>query len=206
MGGGRRLWSVFDDVARGGAHGICEGSGNHRTGRSIPDNGVVSAQGTRAIDLARRAAVTISVHEYAHDARAVMGEGGPGFALEAVEALGLDAARVFKTIVVEADGRLAIAVVPADGEVDLKAAATALASRRAVIAPPSDAERATGYVLGGISPLGTRRRLPTIIDRSAEDWPTVHVSAGRRGLEIELAPADLVRLTGALVAPIARRG
>ena len=118
---------------------------------------------------------------------------------------GLDAARVFKTIVVSVDGRLGLAIVPADGEVDLKATADALGGRKAAIAPAADAERATGYVLGGISPLGTRRALPTALDASATGWPTIHVSAGRRGLEIELSPADLVRLTRAVVAPIARR-
>ena len=98
-----------------------------------------------------------------------------------------------------------VAVVPADAEVDLKAVADALGGRRAAIAPPAEAERATGYVLGGISPLGTRRPLPTVIDESATGWPTIHVSAGRRGLEIELAAADLVRLTDGALAPIARR-
>ena len=117
---------------------------------------------------------------------------GAGYALEAVEALGIDAGRVFKTIVVAVDGRLGVAVVPADAEVDLKAVADALGGRRAAIAPPAEAEKATGYVLGGISPLGTRRPLPTVVDASAAEWPTIHVSAGRRGLEIELAPADLV--------------
>jgi Cys-tRNA(Pro)/Cys-tRNA(Cys) deacylase len=134
-----------------------------------------------------------------------MREGGRGYALEAVEALGIDAARVFKTIVVAVDGRLGLAVVPADTEVDLKAVADALGGRKAVVAPPAEAEKATGYVLGGISPLGTRRPLPTVVDASAESWPTIHVSAGRRGLEIELAVADLVALVGGSVAPVARR-
>lgn len=135
-----------------------------------------------------------------------MRAGGRGYALEAVDALGIDPARVFKTIVVSADGRLGLAVVPADAEVDLKAAADALGGRRAVIAEPVEAERATGYVLGGISPLGTRRPLPVVLDASAADHPTIHVSAGRRGLEIELAAADLVRLTHGRLAPVARRG
>ena len=114
-----------------------------------------------------RAGIAYSVHEYAHDARASLREGGRGYALEAVEALGIDAARVFKTIVVAVDGRLGIAVVPADAEVDLKAVADALGGRKAAIAPPAEAEKATGYVLGGISPLGTRRALPTVVDASA---------------------------------------
>ena len=167
----------------------------HPDARSIPDNGDVGAQGTRAIEIARRAGITYTVHEYAHDARSSQRDGGPGYALEAVAALGIEAARVFKTIVVSVDGRLGLAIVPADAEVDLKAVADALGGRKAAIAPPAEAEKATGYVLGGISPLGTRRALPTALDDSAAAWPTIHVSAGRRGLEIELAAADLVALT-----------
>lgn len=174
--------------------------------RSIPDNGGMGAQGTRAIDAARRAGISYTVHEYAHDARASLREGGRGYALEAVEALGIDAGRVFKTIVVSVDGKLGVAVVPADGEVDLKLVADALGGRKAVVAPPAEAEKATGYVLGGISPLGTRRPLPTVVDASAGEWPTIHVSAGRRGLEIELAAADLVALVRGRMAPVARRG
>lgn len=165
----------------------------------------MGAQGTRAVDVARRAGIAFTVHEYAHDPRSPLGEGGRGYALEAVGALGLDPARVFKTIVVAVDGRLAIAIVPADAEVDLKRVADALGGRRAAIASPAEAERATGYVLGGISPLGTRRGLPTALDATAGDHATIHVSAGRRGLEIELAAADLVRLTRGVLAPIARR-
>jgi Cys-tRNA(Pro)/Cys-tRNA(Cys) deacylase len=182
------------------------GGGYRRFARSIPDNGPMGASGTRAIEAARRAGVPYSVHEYAHDERAALREGGRGYALEAVVALGLEPARVFKTLVVSVDGRLGIAVVPADAEVDLKAVADALGGRKATMAAPADAERATGYVLGGISPLGTRRPLPTVLDASATDWPTIHVSAGRRGLEIELAAADLVALTRGQAAPIARRG
>ena len=165
----------------------------------------MGTQGTRAIDVARRAGVVFEVHTYPHDSRAALGNGGRGYALEAVDALGIDPSRVFKTIVVSVDGQLGLAIVPADTEVDLKAVAGALGGRRADIAAPTEAERATGYVLGGISPLGTRRALPTVIDASAADWPTVHVSAGRRGLELELAAADLVRLTRGTSARIARR-
>jgi Cys-tRNA(Pro)/Cys-tRNA(Cys) deacylase len=147
-----------------------------------------------------------TVHEYAHDSRSSLREGGRGYALEAVEALGMDASRVFKTIVVAVDGRLGVAIVPADTEVDLKAVADALGGRKAAIALPADAEKATGYVLGGISPLGTRRALPTALDASAAAHPTIHVSAGRRGLEIELAAGDLLALTRGVLAPIARRG
>ena len=166
----------------------------------------MGAQGTRAIDSAKRAGVGFEVHEYAHEARAALDKGGRGYALEAVDALGIDAARVFKTIVVSVDGRLGLCVVPADAEVDLKAAADALGGRRAMIAQAAEAEKATGYVLGGISPLGTRRPLPVVVDASARDFPTIHVSAGRRGLEIELAAADLVVLTKGSFAPVARRG
>ena len=165
----------------------------------------MGAQGTRATEAARRAGIAFTVHEYAHDPRASLREGGRGYALEAVAALGLDPARVFKTIVVSVDGRLGLAVVPADAEVDLKAVADALGGRRAIIAPPAEAEQATGYVLGGISPLGTRRPLRTVVDASAADHPTIHVSAGRRGLEIEIAAADLVALTRGVLASIARR-
>ncbi len=165
----------------------------------------MGAQGTRAVDAARRAGVPHTVHEYAHDPKASLRQGGHGYALEAVEALGIDPARVFKTIVTSVDGRLALAIVPADAEVDLKAVADAMGGRRAAIAPAAEAERATGYVLGGISPLGTRRALPTVLDSSAVSWPTIHVSAGRRGLEIELAAPDLLALTRGVSAPIARR-
>jgi Cys-tRNA(Pro)/Cys-tRNA(Cys) deacylase len=165
----------------------------------------MGAQGTRAVEVAKRAGIAYQVHEYAHDPRASVREGGRGYALEAVEALGLDAGRVFKTIVVAIDGRPGLAIVPADAEVDLKAVADALGGRRALIATPAEAERATGYVLGGISPLGTRRMLPAAIDESAARHATIHVSAGRRGLEIELAAADLLALTGGVTAQIARR-
>jgi Cys-tRNA(Pro)/Cys-tRNA(Cys) deacylase len=167
--------------------------------------GAMSAQVTRAVDVVRRARVPHTVHAYAHDPSATRPGGGPGYALEAVDALGLEPARVFKTIVVEVDGRLVLAAVPADTDVDLKSVAAALGGRRAAIAPAADAERATGYVLGGISPLGTRRSMPMLIDSSALDHPSIHVSAGRRGLEIELAPGDLVALTRAASAAIARR-
>jgi Cys-tRNA(Pro)/Cys-tRNA(Cys) deacylase len=168
--------------------------------------GHMGAQGTRAIDTAKRAGIAYEVHEYAHDARASLDKGGRGYALEAVDALGIEASRVFKTIVVSADGKLGLCVVPADAEVDLKAAADALGGRKASVAPAADAEKATGYVLGGISPLGTRRPLPVVVDESARGFPTIHVSAGRRGLEIELAAADLVTVAKGSFAPVARRG
>ena len=119
-------------------------------------------------------------------------------------ALGLDPAQVFKTLLADVDGGLVVAVVPVDRSLDLKALAAAAGGKRAVMADPAAAERATGYVVGGISPLGQRRRLPTVVDASALEWATVLVSAGRRGLDVELAPADLVRLTNAVTAAVAR--
>ena len=120
---------------------------------------------------------------------------------EAVEKLGLDPARVFKTLVADVDGSLTVAVVPVEAQLDLRAL-----GKRARLADPKAAERATGYVTGGISPLGQRRRLPTVVDESALVHETMHVSAGRRGLELELSPADLVRLTEARVAPVVQGG
>jgi Cys-tRNA(Pro)/Cys-tRNA(Cys) deacylase len=111
--------------------------------------------------------------------------------------------RLFKTLVVSVDGRLAVGVVPVAGSLDLKAIAAALGGKKAAMAEPAAAERATGYVTGGISPLGHRSRLPVVVDASARDWDTVYVSAGRRGLQVSLAPDDLVRVANATVAPIA---
>jgi Cys-tRNA(Pro)/Cys-tRNA(Cys) deacylase len=143
------------------------------------------------------------VHTYGHDPRAHAR--GLSYGEEAAQALGVDAHQVFKTLVAEVDGSLTVAVVPVDGQVDLKALADAVGGKRAAMADPPAAERATGYVVGGISPLGQRRRLPTVIDESALELPTILVSAGRRGVDVELAAADLIRLTGAVTAPIARR-
>ena len=162
----------------------------------------MGTQATRATDAARRAGIPFELHEYAHEARSTLREGGRGYALEAVEVLGLDPDRVYKTIVVSVDGRLGLAVVPASSEVDLKATADALGGRKAAIAQPADAERATGYVLGGISPLGQRQASPTVIDGSALGLRSMLVSGGKRGLDIELAPAELIRLTSAVTANI----
>jgi len=151
---------------------------------------------TPAVKAAERARVAHRVHRYDHDPAA------GSYGEEAAAAMGVDAARVFKTLVVTAEGRLAVAVVPVAGRLDLKAAAAALGAKKADMAAADEAERATGYVVGGISPLGQRKRLATLVDDSALGFDTVFVSAGRRGMEIELAPADLVRLTGATVAPI----
>ncbi|WP_101257681.1 Cys-tRNA(Pro) deacylase [Streptomyces barkulensis] len=154
--------------------------------------------GTPATVAATRAGVDFTLHSYEHDPAA------PSYGEEAAEALGLDPEQVFKTLVADVDGTLTVAVVPVSGSLDLKALAAAAGGKRAAMADPAAAERATGYVRGGISPLGQRRALPTVVDASAEGHPTVCVSAGRRGLEIELTPADLVKLTGAVTAPIAR--
>ena len=130
---------------------------------------------------------------------------GAAYGPEAADILGVDPAHVFKTLVAEVDGLLTVAVVPVSAMLDLKALAAAVGGRRARMADVAAAERATGYVAGGISPLGQRRRLPTVLDASAQALPTMYCSAGRRGLEVELSPADLVRLTGATYAPIATR-
>jgi Cys-tRNA(Pro)/Cys-tRNA(Cys) deacylase len=149
---------------------------------------------TPAIAAAERADIRFALHEYEHDPKA------ESYGLEAAEALGLDPTRVFKTLVVDRDGALEVAVVPVAAQLDLKA----LGGKRTAMADKTKAERATGYVLGGISPLGQRKALPTTVDESALAHQTVYVSAGRRGLEIELTPDDLVRLTQAHVKPIAR--
>jgi Cys-tRNA(Pro)/Cys-tRNA(Cys) deacylase len=154
--------------------------------------------GTPATVALGSAGLPFTVHSYEHDpAAASYGE-------EASQAMGVPAERVFKTLVADVDGALTVAVVPVAGSLDLKALAAAAGGKRAAMADPAAAERSTGYVLGGISPLGQRKRLRTVVDASALDHPTVFVSAGRRGLEVELAAADLVRLTSATTAPIAR--
>jgi Cys-tRNA(Pro)/Cys-tRNA(Cys) deacylase len=166
----------------------------------------MSGRGTPATVAARRAGIRHTLHEYDHQGT---GEAGrrASWGLEAAAALGVAPARVFKTLVLSVDdgGRLVLAVIPVDAELDLKACAAAAGGRRAAMADPTVAERVTGSVVGGISPLGGRRRLAVIVDASAFDGPTMFVSAGRRGLDLELAAGDLVALTGAVVAPIARR-
>jgi Cys-tRNA(Pro)/Cys-tRNA(Cys) deacylase len=165
----------------------------------------MSAKGTRAIDVVRRAAVAHSIHEYeAEPAAGRDRDGRPSFGRGAAGALGVAPERVFKTLIAVVDGRLVVAIVPVTGDLDLKRLAEAFEGRRAEMAEPPEAERATGYVVGGISPLGGRRALPTVLDESATRHSTIFVSAGRRGLQVELAPADLVRLAGARVAVIAR--
>ena len=154
---------------------------------------------TPAVDLAAAAGVHVGVHPYDHD------PSHPSYGLEAAEALGVDPGDVLKTLVVElTDGELALAVVPVEATVDLKAVAAALGTKKASMAEPYKAERATGYVVGGISPLGTRQQLRTAIDELALSAEVVYCSGGRRGLDISLPPDDLVRLTTGVVAPIAR--
>ena len=167
----------------------------------------MSGRGTPALEVLRAAGVAHAVHEY--EAPAPVSprnrDRRPQYGLDAAVALGLDPARVFKTLITEVDGVLVAAIVPVAGELDLKTLAAARGARRAALAASAEAERATGYVVGGISPLGTRRRLPTVLDASAGALATILVSGGRRGLQLELAPDDLARLTGATVAPIGRR-
>jgi Cys-tRNA(Pro)/Cys-tRNA(Cys) deacylase len=145
-----------------------------------------------------RAGIPFTLHEYAHDPR------NESYGTEASEALGVSPDRVFKTLVAEVDGALVTGVVPVEGQLDLKALAAACGGKKAAMAQVTAAERATGYVAGGISPVGQRKRLPVVIDSSALGFGTVFCSAGRRGLEIELTPADLVRAAGATVADIGR--
>ena len=154
--------------------------------------------GTPATVALTAAGTPFTLHAYAHD------PSFPSYGEEAAEALGVSPDRVFKTLVADVDGALTVAVVPVAGQLDLKALAAAVGGKRAAMADPAAAERTTGYVRGGISPLGQRKRLPTVVDASASGHETVCVSAGRRGLEVELSPTDLVSLTSATVSPIAR--
>lgn len=157
-----------------------------------------AAGGTPATVALARAGVGFTLRPYEHDPRTA------SYGTEAAGALRVAPERVFKTLVARVDGALAVAVVPVAGRLDLKALARALGARAAAMADAAEAERATGYVVGGISPIGQRRAHATVIDASALTHPTVLVSGGRRGLDVELAPADLVRVTGAVTAPIAR--
>lgn len=153
--------------------------------------------GTPATVLAASSGVAYTLHSYVHDPSA------SSYGLEAAEALAVSASRVFKTLVVKIDSGLAVGVVPVESSLSLKGVAAALGAKRAEMADPAAAARATGYVLGGISPLAQKTVLPIVIDESVSAYSTIFVSAGRRGLEIELDPADLVRLTHAVVARIA---
>ena len=153
----------------------------------------MAGRATPATRVAQQARVDHRLHEYTHDPAA------DSYALEAAEALSLDPARVFKTLVVDRDGDFTVCIVPAGRQLDLRSL-----GKRAAMAPTDRAEKVTGYVAGGISPLGQRKRLPTLVDSTAMEFDTIYVSAGRRGLEIELAPGDLVSLTRAEVKTISR--
>jgi Cys-tRNA(Pro)/Cys-tRNA(Cys) deacylase len=151
---------------------------------------------TPAINAAKKANVAVVVREYAHDPSCT------SYGLEAAEKLGVPPERVFKTLVVDLGGELVVAVIPVQGMLGLKQLAKASGAKKAAMADPLQVERATGYVLGGVSPLGQKKRLRTFIDISANSHPAILVSGGRRGLDIELAPADLARMTGASFAPL----
>ncbi len=154
--------------------------------------------GTPATDVLKRAGIAFVSHTYVHDSRAA------SYGLEAAAALAVDPGRVFKTLMVAVDGELCVAVAAVDSQLDLKAVAAALGGKRARMADAATAERGTGYVVGGISPLGQKRAHRTVVDQSAGRWESVYVSGGRRGFDIELAPADFVALCGAVVAAITR--
>ncbi|MEU7823933.1 Cys-tRNA(Pro) deacylase [Catellatospora sp. NPDC049133] len=158
----------------------------------------MASQGTPATALLTKQKVKHTLHTYE------VSPDSPNYGALVADAIGADPARVFKTLVTEVDGALTVAVVPVTGEIDLKALAAAAGGKKAAMADRDLAEKTTGYVRGGISPLGQRKRLPTVIDQSALDDDLIYVSAGKRGLQLRLAPADLVRLTSATLAPIAR--
>lgn len=157
-----------------------------------------NSAGTPATAALTARGVPFTPHPYDHDPAAA------SFGLEAADALGVEARRVFKTLLADVDGSLVVGVVPVTGQLDLKSLAATVGGKRASMADPAVAERKTGYVVGGISPVGQKTRLRTVVDESASAFPTVFVSGGRRGLDIELAPGDLVAVTGATLAAIAR--
>ena len=157
-----------------------------------------AAVGTPATVALTKAGVAFTVHSFEPDPKS------ESYGLAAAAALGAVPERVFKTLIAEVDGHLVVAIVPVSGQLDLKALATALGGKKAAMAEQADAERSSGYVVGGISPIGQRKRLATVVDASALAHQTVFVSAGRRGSDLELAPADLVSVTAATVAPVAR--
>lgn len=159
---------------------------------------MASGPGTPATVALLAAGIPFTAHTYAHDPATT------NYGLEAAHALGLDPDRVFKTLLAEADGRLVVGIVPVTGMLDLKSLAAAVGAKRAQMADPAVAERKTGYVVGGISPLGQKTALPTVLDETASLWDSIFVSGGRRGFDIELAPDDLLRLTGGQLADIAR--
>ncbi|WP_020414907.1 Cys-tRNA(Pro) deacylase [Microbulbifer variabilis] len=152
---------------------------------------------TPAINAAKKAKITFKVYEYTHNSSS------ESYGLEAAEKLGVAEAKIFKTLVVILDNKeLAVGIVPVSSMLNMKRIAKAAGAKKATMAAKSDVERSTGYVLGGVSPLGQKKRLKTIIDSSAKNYATVYVSAGRRGLEIELAPNDLVSLVNGVFSKI----
>jgi Cys-tRNA(Pro)/Cys-tRNA(Cys) deacylase len=155
-----------------------------------------ASQGTPATAVLAAAGVPYVLHPYDHDPSTA------SYGAEAAQVLGIDPSKVFKTLMVEVEGKLAVGIVPVSGTLDLKAFAAALGAKKAAMADPAAAQRRTGYVLGGISPLGQRLPSPTVLDHSALPLETMLVSGGKRGLDIELAPADLIRLTEATTASI----
>ena len=152
---------------------------------------------TPAINIAKKHKVTHNIHEYTHD------EAAESYGLEAAEKMGVSEQRVFKTLVVMLDNtQLAVGVLPVSSMLSMKLIAKAAGAKKAVMADKTDVARSTGYVLGGVSPLRQKKQLKTVIDVSAKNYPTIYVSAGRRGLEIELSPDDLIKLTRGLCAEI----
>ena len=155
---------------------------------------------TPAINLAKKKKIAHQIHEYTHDADS------ESYGLEAAEKMGVDVASVFKTLVVQLDGKeLAVGILPVSDLLSMKLIAKAAGAKKAVMATPADVERSTGYVLGGVSPLGQKKRLKTVLDASAEQLSTIYVSAGRRGLEIELSPDDLLKLVGGSLAELCQQ-
>lgn len=152
---------------------------------------------TPGINAARKARVPHTIHEYDHD------PASESYGTEAAEKTGANPQQVFKTLVVTIDGKeLAVGIIPVTGMLSMKLIARAAGGKKATMADPQEVQRSTGYVLGGVSPLGQKKRLKTFLDNSAELFDTIYVSAGRRGLEIELSPQDVVKLTGGRLAPL----
>jgi Cys-tRNA(Pro)/Cys-tRNA(Cys) deacylase len=152
---------------------------------------------TPAVDAAKKAGIQFKIHEYLHDSAA------SSYGEEAANLLKISPHQAFKTLVIaDNDNKLAVAIVPVSHQLDLKSVAKVLRAKKVTMANPAEAEKATGYILGGISPLGQKKRLPIVIDKSANDFESIYVSAGRRGLEIELAPLDLIKLCSAISADI----
>lgn len=157
-----------------------------------------AAHGTPATVALTRAGIAFTPHGYQHDQRVL------SYGLEAAEALGVEPERVFKTLLADVDGTLVVAIVPVSGQLDLKAMAAALRAKRAQLADPAVAQRKTGYVVGGISPIGQKTALTTVLDDTAEQFETIYVSGGRRGFDVELSPADLLAITRGRSARIGR--